>query len=103
MTNQEILEALGGQSIVRDYLRGVEAGSETDRDAERSMLAAIAGATAAGILPVMAEAEPALYAQYCLLRCRLFADAEDDREPQITRQANALALQLRLDPRNIET
>lgn len=102
MTNAEVLELLGGQEIVRDYLRGVEEDSETDRDAQRAMLAAIASAGAAGVMPAMAEAEPELYAQYCLLRCRLWSDAEDDRADAITRQANAILHQLRTDERNLE-
>ena len=103
MTNAEILELLGGQAVVRDYLRGVEEGSETDRDAERSMLAAISAASAAGIRPKMAAAEPELYAQYCLLRCRLYADAADEQAAMIERQSNAILHQLRYDPRNDET
>lgn len=103
MTNADILEALGGQDIVRDYLRGVEEDSETDRDAERAMLAAIASATAAGVLPAMAAAEPELYAQYCLLRCRLWSDAEDANVAAIERQTNAILYQLRSDERNIAT
>ena len=101
MTNEEILELIGGQDIVRDYLRGVEEDSETDRDAQRAMLAAIASAGAAGVKPAMAAAEPQLYAQYCLLRCRLWSDAEDDRADAIMRQSNAILHQLRTDERNI--
>ena len=103
MTNAEVLEVLGGQDIVRDYLRGIEEDSETDRDAERAMLAAIASATAAGVMPAMASAEPELYAQYCLLRCRLWSDAEDANLDAITRQSNAILHQLRYDTRNTDT
>lgn len=102
MTNGEILDLLGGQAVVRDYLRGVEDGSETDRDARRTMLAAIAAAGAAGVRPAMAAAEPELYAQYCLLRCRLWSDAEDGSTDAITRQANAILHLLRTDERNTE-
>lgn len=94
------LELLGGQETVRAYLRGLEEGSEADADARRAMLAAIGAAEAAGIQPVMARHEPYLYGQYCLLLCRLWADAEDGAEPAITRQAHSLCLQLRNDPRN---
>ena len=103
MTNAEVLEILGGQAVVRDYLRGVGEGSETDRDAERAMLAAIASAGAAGVLPAMAAAEPELYAQYCLLRCRLWTDAEDANVAAIERQTNAILHQLRSDERNTAT
>ena len=101
MTNADILELLGGQDVVRDYLRGVVEDSETDRDAERAMLAAIASAGAAGVKPAMAVAEPELYAQYCLLRCRLWSDAEDASVAAIERQSNAILHQLRTDERNI--
>ena len=67
------------------------------------MLAAIASATAAGVLPAMAAAEPELYAQYCLLRCRLWSDAEDANVTAIERQTNAILHQLRSDERNIAT
>lgn len=102
MTNEEVLDLLGGQECVRNYLRGIEADSETDRDARRSMLAAIASARAAGIYPAMASAEPELYAQYCLLRCRLWSDAEDGSTGQILAQSNAICHQLRYDDRNTE-
>lgn len=101
MSNEQVLELIGGQAAVREYLRGVEADSETDRDARRAMLAAIASARAAGIYPAMAEAEPELYAQYCLMQCRLWTDAEDAAADAIMRQHNALCLQLRHDSRNI--
>ena len=101
MTNEEILELIGGQSAVRDYLRGVEEDSETDRDAHRAMLSAIASATASGITPAMARAEPELYGQYCLLLCRLWTDAEDGAAEAIVRQTNVLVLQLRHDARNV--
>ena len=99
-TGEEILALLGGQAIVRDYLRGVDPESEMDRDAKRSMMAAIASASAAGIHPAMAAAEPALYAQYCLLKCGQWTDAESAAADSLTRQAYALALQLRYDERN---
>lgn len=102
MTNEEILEQLGGQRIVREYLRGVTEDSETDRDARRAMLAAIASAGAAGIRPAMAAAEPELYAQYCLLLCRQWTDAEDDSADAIRRQREHLCHQLRYDERNTD-
>ena len=37
MTTDEVLTLIGGEAVVRDYLRGVEPGSEADRDAMRAM------------------------------------------------------------------
>ena len=101
MTNDEVLELLGGQAAMREYLRGVEEGSETDKDARRAMLAAISSARAAGVYPAMAVAEPELYAQYCLMQCRMWTDAEDAAADAIMRQHSAFCLQLRHDPRNV--
>lgn len=101
MTAQEILDAyLGGQAAVRAYLRGVEAGGETDLDAQRAMLTAIRSLTAAGVDAHMAGLEPELYAQACLLLCRLWTDAEDGASAAILGQYRALLWQLRYDPRN---
>ena len=101
MTNAEVLEIIGGMTPVRDYLRGIEEGSEADWDAHRAILAAIGSARAAGVYPAMAVAEPEQYAQYVLLLCRLWTDAEDQRADAIGRQAAGLCLQLRYDKRNV--
>lgn len=101
ITNEQVLETIGGVPAVRDYLRGIEAGSEADRDAQRAILAAIASMRAAGVYPAMAEAEPELYAQAALLLCRLWTDAEDQQADAIGRQAAGIGLQLRYDPRNV--
>lgn len=98
---QEVLdELLGGVSTVRDYLRGIDEGSETDRDAQRSMLAAIDSLRSAGVYDAMAEAAPEQFAQACLLLCRMWTDAEDGVSEKLLAQYNALALQLRYDERN---
>ena len=102
MNAQEILDKIGGQEGVRCYLRGVEEGSETDRDAQRSMLAAIGSMRAAGVYEAMVNAEPELYAQACLLLCRMWTDAEDGLSEKILAQDRATMLQLRYDKRNME-
>lgn len=102
MTASEILSLIGSQDDVRNYLRGVEEGSETDRDAQRAMLAAIRFMPGAGVYDAMAKAEPELYAQACLLLCRLWADAEDGVEEKITRQYYALINQLRYHEKNVK-
>lgn len=102
MTAEAVLSLIGGEGSVRNYLRGIEEGSETDKDAQRSMLAAISGMRAGGVYGIMAQWEPALYAQACLLMCRLWVDAEDGKAPEIIRQYNSIVLQLRYDERNVE-
>ena len=102
MTAVEILGLIGSQDDVRRYLRGVEAGSETDQDAQRAMLAAIRSMPGAGIYDAMAKAEPELYAQACLMLCRLWTDAEDGAEEKIMRQYNAIILQLRYHEKNVK-
>lgn len=101
ITAQEVLDQLGGQQIVRDYLRGVEKGSETDYDARRSMLAAIAYLRGAKVWAAMAKAEPELYAQACLMIARKWTDAEDAAAPAIDRQVSGLIFMLRHDERNL--
>lgn len=101
MTAQQVLDQLGGQKIVRDYLRGVEADSETDRDAQRSMLAAIAYLRGAKVWAAMAKAEPELYAQACLMIARKWTDAEDAAAPAIDRQVSGLIFMLRHHKQNI--
>lgn len=102
MSTDAVLALIGGEQCVRDYLRGVEEGSETDRDALRAMRAAIEGMRAGGVYDSMAAAAPAQYAQACLLMCRMWTDAEDGAVPGIVRQYNAIVLQMRYDPRNEE-
>lgn len=99
---EAILELIGGQKDVRNYLRGLEEGSESDQDARRAMLAAIESMPGAGIHPAMAAACPYLYGQACLLMCRLWSDAEDGAQASIARQLNGIILNLRYDPRNKE-
>lgn len=99
-TAQGVLELLGGISIVRDYLRGVDEGSETDKDAQRSMLAAIDTLRSAGVHDAMAAAAPEQFAQACLLLCRMWTDAEDGVSEKLLTQYNHLALALRYDERN---
>ena len=100
MSAQEVLEILGGQEAVRVYLRGVDPGSEVGRDAQRSMLAAIAAMRGAGVQDAMAQAEPELYAQACLLLCRMWTDAEDGAAEKIVDQFRSAMLALRYDNRN---
>lgn len=100
MSAQEILDKIGGQEAVRRYLRGVEAGSETDLDAQRSMLTAIGSLRAAGVHDVMVDAEPEMFAQCCLLLCRMWTDAEDGVSEKILTQYTDQMLQLRYDSRN---
>lgn len=102
MDAQGVLALLGGEPAVREYLRGIEEGSEADKDAQRSMLAAIESMRAGGVHDVMATVKPRLYAQACLLLCRLWSDAEDTSEASITRQHNAIVLQLRYDEKNVK-
>lgn len=102
MDVQEVLALLGGEPAVREYLRGIEEGSEADKDAQRSMLAAIESMRAAGVYDVMAKVNPGLYAQACLLLCRLWSDAEDADEASITRQHNSIVLKLRYHEANVK-
>lgn len=99
---REVLDLLGGVDAVRNYLRGVEPGSETDLDAQRSMLAAIGKVRGAGIHDVMAEREPELYAQAALLYCRMWTDAEDADAEKIQGEINDIILTLRYDKENKE-
>lgn len=103
MTASEILSLIITQEDVRNYLRGVEEGSETDKDAQRTMLTAIRFMPGAGVYDAMAAAEPELYAQACLLLCRMWTDAEDGMEEKILRQYNAIILQLRYHKKNAKT
>lgn len=102
MTAQEVLSLLGGQQCVRDYLRGIDEESETDRDARRAMLGAIHSMRAGGIHDVMAEVAPELYAQAALMLCRMWTDAEDGVAEKIVTQYQSLCLQLRYDEHNEE-
>lgn len=100
MTAQEALKLIGGQDTVRAYLRGVEAESDMDRDAARAMRAAIAAVRGADVHDAMIKAEPDLFAQACLLLCRLWTDAEDGAAAPIAMQYNAVMQLLKNDPRN---
>ena len=100
MTTDEILAHIGGEAVVRDYLRGVEPGSETDRDAMRAMRAAIARMRAGGVYDVMARHEPELYGDACLALCQMRTDADTGAAPVLARQASDIMLLLRTDNRN---
>jgi len=92
---KEILAAIGGEEIVRNYLRGLEEGSETAKDAERAMLSAIEDMQESDVPDTAAERRPNLYAQAALLLCRLRTDAEDADAEKIERQYNGIVLKLR--------
>ena len=100
MTTDEVLLLIGGEAVVRDYLRGVEPGSETDRDAMRAMRAAIARMRAGGVCDVMAQYEPELYGDACLALCQMRTDADVQSAPVLARQASDIMLLLRTDNRN---
>lgn len=103
MSAQEILDTcLGGQEVIRRYLRGVDPGSETDEDALRAMLAAIRSLIAAGVGEHMATLEPELFGQACLLLCRMWTDAEDGVTEKIMMQYREIVWQLRYDDRNTQ-
>ena len=102
MTNAQILQLLGGQQTVRDYLRGVEEGSEADRDAQRAMLAAIARVRAGGVADSMAQEQPELYADACLKLCAASADTDAASASALERQAQGIILLLRTDTKNDE-
>lgn len=95
---KEILASLGGVEIVRNYLRGLEDGSETAKDAERAMLSAIEDMQDSGVPDDAARRRPNLYAQGALLLCRLRTDAEDADAEKIERQYNGIVLKLRYIP-----
>lgn len=101
MRAEDILIRIGGEPIVQDYLRGMEEGSEAWRDARRAMLTAISAMRPSGVHPAMAAAEPYLYAQACLLLCRLWADAEDGVDEKIMRQYQQIKHLLAYDGRNV--
>ena len=100
MTPEDILAKLGGVEEVRAYLRGLEPGSEADKDAQRAMLAAISAMDAAGVYPIMAEVKPKLYGQACLLLCRMWTDAEDSAAAAIGMQYAGIILMLRYNEKN---
>jgi len=99
MAAEQILAQIGGEPIVRNYLRGLEDGSEAALDAKRAMLSAIEEMQAGGVPDVMATLSPNLYATGCLLLCRLDTDAEDANAAAIERRYNGIVLKLRTDPR----
>jgi len=102
MCASDVLAAIGGQADVRAYLRGIEEGSEADRDAERAMIAAIGAIRAGGVHDAMAAAEPYLYGQAALLYCRMWTDCEDAAAAAIAAQIHPIILALRYDERNAE-
>lgn len=102
MTTDAVLAHISREDDVRNYLRGVEAGSETDKDAQRSMLAAIEYMRGSGVYDAMAMACPYLYGQACLILCRMWTDCEDSEAPKLERQYNAIILSLRYDEKNVK-
>lgn len=103
MTVQAIFDLILTNQDVRDYLRGVEEGSETDRAALRNMRSAIGFVRGSGVHDAMALEEPEQYATACLLRCRLLVDGATGTEAEdIRRQYNEIVLQLRYDAKNTE-
>lgn len=98
----EILDILGGESIVRNYLRGLEDGSETALDAKRAMLSAIEELQSNEVPDRMAEISPNLYATACLLRCGQDTDSDYGNADAIERRYNGIVLKLRHDPRGKE-
>jgi len=102
MTADAVLALITEEDDVRNYLRGVEAGSETDKDAQRSMLAAIEYMRGGGVYDAMAEACPYLYGQACLILCRMWTDCEDSEAPKLERQYNAILLSLRHNEKNVK-
>lgn len=102
MTTDAVLALITEEDDVRNYLRGVEAGSETDKDAQRSMLAAIEYMRGGGVYDAMAEACPYLYGQACLILCRMWTDCEDSEAPKLERQVNAILLSLRHNEKNVK-
>lgn len=102
MTADAVLALIANEDDVRNYLRGVEEGSEIDKDAQRSMLAAIEYIRGGGVYDAMAKACPYLYAQACLILCRMWTDCEDSKALQLERQVNAILLSLRYDEKNVK-
>ena len=102
MTPDAVLADIMNEDDVRNYLRGVEAGSEIDQDAKRSMLAAIEAMRAGGVYDAMAKACPYLYGQACLIQCRMWTDCEDDDAPKLERQFSAILLMLRYSEENVK-
>jgi len=102
MTTDAVLALITEEDDVRNYLRGVEAGSETDKDAQRSMLAAIEYMRGGGVYDAMAEACPYLYGQACLILCRMWTDCEDSEARGLERQYNAILLSLRHNEKNVK-
>lgn len=98
MSNDEILTLIGGEDAVRDYLRGVEPGSELDRDAQRNMLAAISMVRAGGVHDGMAQLEPELYGAACLAYCGMMTDGDNRADDE--RTAAMMIRMLRTDSRN---
>lgn len=104
MKAQEVLDLLLlTQQDVRDYLLGVEEGSQTDRNAQRNMRSAIGFVRGGGIHDAMAIEEPDQYATACLLRCRLLTDGLTGKDAEdVEHQYNAVILQLRYHEKNNE-
>lgn len=102
MDKQEILDAIGDVQAVHDYLRGIEPGSEADRDAMRAMRAAIDYLRGGGVHDVMATVAPDLYGDTCLAYCQLRTDADAALASVLRAQiADGIAI-LRSDSKNID-
>ena len=94
----EILALISKEKDVRNYLRGIEEGSEADEDAKRAMLAAIEEMQAGGVPDGAAKTAPSLYAQGALLLCQINTDAAAEDIERLERRVNGITLQLRHDP-----
>lgn len=94
----EILTQIANEKDVRNYLRGLETGSEADEDAKRAMLASIEEMQAGGVPDGAAKTAPHLYAQGALLLCQINTDADAGDIEKLERRLNGIVLQLRHDP-----
>ena len=102
MKPDAVLANIMKEDDVRNYLRGVEVDSEIDKDAKRSMLAAIEYMRGGGVYDAMASACPYLYGQACLILCRMWTDCEDSEAPKLERQLSAILLSLRYNEKNVK-
>ena len=102
MSTDAVLALIADEDDVRNYLRGVEAGSEMDQDAQRAMKTAIEAMREGGIYDVMAEACPYLYGQACLIQCRIWTDADAAEAARLERLYNAIFLMLRYNEKNVK-
>lgn len=102
MTTEDVLGLIGGEEDVRNFLRGVEPGSEMDKDALRAMKTAIERLREGGVCDEMARHRPYLYGQACLTQCELLTDAQGAEADRLERLYNSMLLQLRHSRHNHE-